>query len=704
MRRIAQTNFFPIVSEEDLLEKRKRHKEAYMKAIKEKLTLNICPVHLNHIGLPRSGKTSFRRRLLGDILNLIMASLRGESFQASTGLAEAGGQVFIRTMCTDIGTIQSKVWAMLQDFGEEVGMLNQFIYQVVFEAPTTTTTHSSTAAKIPPSPPPSQAIGGASGGSKPKRKAWKKGFMSRFHQPGGKAPSKKDLEETFSLISKVMEDKQWDKTKFLLEDLILLINTDTGGQAEFLELQASLVQGPSLNLLYMRLVDDLDSQFQTYYTNEEGVSTEKEDSSTTVKDVLFQALSSIACFSGSFPDSEDAGGDSTEDSLSARVSQSKAVFVGTHRDLVSEGEFRRKDQLLQSRILDTEFYERNIIEFASEDQLMLAVDNMRGGKEEIDQIRKTLERIIKRSFKKVPIPASWLMLNLCLRKTGLRTMSLRDCEELAKKLHISPKELQDALWFLHHHIGVLLYYPEIPSLRTTVICDIQVVFDSASNLIKYTFTFDKVGHRRSQQFRERAQFSLRDLKQASSEHTDDLLPLENLVDLLQNRNVLAVIPQTTSSRATAPLTPDPTYFMPCVLLSAKSNELVVANSSSDPPSLMLRYDCGYLPVGLFPALITNLVSQQREDWEMVAKGLRKNRVQFHVGVDYDTLTLISHPRFLEIALSRRSNFSDTPTQSLCAHVRSVVQSTLETVTSHLNYHFRMRYKFGFECPAHPGKP
>lgn len=87
---------------------------------------------------------------------------------------------------------------------------------------------------------------------------------------------------------------------------------------------------------------------------------------------------------------------------------------------------------------------------------------------------------------------------------------------------------------------------------------------------------------------------------------------------------------------------------------------------------------------------------------MIERGLRKNRVQFHVGDDYDTLTLISHPCYFEVVISRRQTFQ-TSTESLCTHVRGVIQSTLKTVTSNMNYYFSMKYKFGFECPTHPGR-
>ena len=634
---------------------------------------------------------------MGEILNILMAKEKGEKFQRSTGIAEAGGQVFIRSMCTSFGIIQSKVWDILKDFGEEASMLNQFIFQAVKESHSTASADSTPVKSVRPvRPSPSKPYVPAGGASfQPKRPKWK-GFLSLFDKKSsGKAPSKKDMEETFSVINEAMKDDEWDKVKYLLEDLIMLINTDTGGQGEFLDMQASLVLGPSLNLLYRRLVDDLDSLYKTYYTSEEGKSTEKEDSTTTVEETLFQTLASIACFGISFCD----GNDMTDDELPGH-SQSKAIFVGTHRDLVTEEEFKKKDQELQQKIRNTEFYGKGIIEFASEDQLMLAVDNMSGDQGEIDSSRKLLEKIIERSFKRVAIPASWLMLSLCIRKSGVRTMSLAECKKLGSKLRISAQDLQHALWFLHHYIGVLLHYPDIESLRDTVICDIQVVYDSASNLIKNTFTFDKVGHQISQQFREKAQFSLRDVKKATSGQTDDLLPLEKLVDLLEDRNVLTVIPPVASHGDSTPQ--ELTYFMPCVLHSAQADELVVSDHcDSDPPSLMLRFNCGYVPIGVFPAMITNLVSQHREDWKMIVKGLRKNRVQFNVGVD--RVTLIAHPRFLEIVVSKRASFA-TPTESLCSHVRSVVQSTLDTVTSHLNYHFRMQYKFGFECPIHPGRP
>ena len=74
-------------------------------------------------------------------------------------------------------------------------------------------------------------------------------------------------------------------------------------------------------------------------------------------------------------------------------------------------------------------------------------------------------------------------------------------------------------------------------------------------------------------------------------------------------------------------------------------------------------------------------------WEIIWDGLCKNRVQFHVGIekDQDTLTLLLHPQFIQISLSREheSEFC-VPTEEVCSGVRSKIKSTLRIVTSHMN--------------------
>ena len=129
------------------------------------------------------------------------------------------------------------------------------------------------------------------------------------------------------------------------------------------------------------------------------------------------------------------------------------------------------------------------------------------------------------------------MLSLCLRKRKEGVASLGSVLQLAADLHIPQREAMVALWFLHHYAGVLMYFPDLPELKDTVICNNQVVYDSATNLIVNTFKFSSVGKAASERFRKTGQFSLEDIKEATASISQNFIPLEKLVKLLEHINI-----------------------------------------------------------------------------------------------------------------------------------------------------------------------
>ena len=694
----------------------KHHRDAYKRAIKEMRKVVIRAVRLNYIGLPRSGKTYFRRRLMKEIKNILEAYRMGQKEQPSTGVAESVGQILVLTkMSHAICAIVSKEWTVLKDLSAESSMIIKLINNIITSKPASSGVprsvpsdqQESTSASFPQSVVgDSQSVLSDQQESTSVNSSQLLGDESSAASASPikvmKSVNEDDIGDNFlSLVSQAIEsDKDLHE---LLEDMILLINTDTGGQAEFLDLHSSLVDGPSLNLLFHKLTDDLDKVFETYYTDEDGKSTKKMNSTLTVEEVLFQALSSISCFGGCFH------GDKKETITPSSNSQSKVMFIGTHQDMInSDEEFQDKDKLLQDKILNTEFFNKDIVEYASPGQLMFPVNNQSGDENEMSLIRERLEEVIERSFEKIDIPVAWLVLSLYIRSKKWRTLSLVECEELAGKLNMSREDLQHALWFFHHCIGVHLYYPEI--LGDTLICDTQVVFDSATNLIRHTFN-DKVSERVRKEFKEKGQFSLKDFENACSDYTDDLIPSDKLVKLLEHLGFLTVIPSESQEDCIQ----DPTYFMPCVLKSARESELSVpCNSASDPAPLIIRFNCGYVPMGIFPAMITTLVSQQKQlRWKLIVQeGLWKNKVQFriHIGKSFNRVFLLSHPRFIQITFSPKEHSS---TESLCAHIRGVLINTLDSIMAkRLQNNFRcydytgkdhyQLYKFGFanECRDH----
>ena len=63
-------------------------------------------------------------------------------------------------------------------------------------------------------------------------------------------------------MSSAMSSSDWESPKCELEDIILLSSADTGGHAEFLDMHPALINGPSFNLLFSRLTDELDEPFK----------------------------------------------------------------------------------------------------------------------------------------------------------------------------------------------------------------------------------------------------------------------------------------------------------------------------------------------------------------------------------------------------------------------------------------------------------
>ena len=68
---------------------------------------------------------------------------------------------------------------------------------------------------------------------------------------------------------------------------------------------------------------------------------------------------------------------------------------------------------------------------------------------------------------------------------------------------MSAEEIKVALWFLHHHAGVLMHFPDVPQLNDLVILDNQVVYDSITKLILKVMTFEYVGQACVQRYLEK---------------------------------------------------------------------------------------------------------------------------------------------------------------------------------------------------------
>ena len=655
------------------------------------------------LGAPRLGKTTARRRITGEIADI---SSSGEAVQPSTGVAESAQSVVIRNLSSTTALVTPSDWLATEDLLDEVRMFLQILHshssekaanpkpssdvsrvqasipeametQVAADTPVTVNQPTPTRPEgvLPVSLPPKQSSGSQSIG------------VSEFE----------------GLIRKALGPKHLKGIQHSFRDTAYIKMEDTGGQPEFMDMLPALTIGPALYLLFCKLVDDLQSRYAVSYVSQTGESTTPLMSTYTVEEVLLSALASVSCMKSYSRGDESTS--ATEDELLASCNTSVAYILGTHKDLVSEKQIGEFDDKLQHSIRSTEFFRDGLVQFSSEDRMVLPIDNMYGGESEVKRVRKFLEEGVKHHFKKLSIPAAWLVLSLCLRKREERTASLQSVLQLAGDLGIPEKEAKLALWFLHHYAGVLMYFPKLEELKDTVICDTQVVYDSATNLIVNTFKFGRVGKAASERFQKTGQFSLEDIRGATASVSGDYIPLQKLVKLLEHLNIIAPITPSTACQSTSSCSSKVTYFMPCVLQNATREELNQwwdGNSSPlSPAPLFICYKCGFVPIGVFPAMIAQLVGI--DSLELIIKDIKKNRVQFQmVGGDYDTVTLISQPKYYAVHITRES-LAESPAHEVCSKVRAVVESTLKTVTSRMNYSFTAEHQLAFECPSHPGR-
>ena len=718
---------------------------AYNQILATHGSLDILYLNMLFVGPSRLGKTTARRRLTGEIIDIDSA---GESEQISTGVVETGHSIVVRNISHTTAVVMPSEWFATKDLTHEARILLQFFHlknpsqisgindQEVIDTNSNTPLEADQEvidvdSNSPPqvdivadhnSPPQAEHSGNYYLTASRFLKSIKRNVANFFRKHFGirrrvtginlnmeeerinddkevNTDLKENLVMTDNEIFDFFQDAvttDWEEVKFLLENTALLNMSDTGGQPEFMDMLPALVIGPALYLLFCKLTQDLQSSYNVSYLSPSGESTTPVESTYTVEEAIFQALSAIACLKS---ERKEEGNNLFSDLMASP--QSKAFIVATHKDLVSEEHITNFDAKLQKRIRATDFYREGLVQFSSDNRLILAIDNKSGGAEEVNILRKFFEEHIQKHYRKIKIPAAWLVLSLYLRKQEKRTVSIEDCFVWSQKLNMSTEETKLALWFLHHRARTLMYFPNLPELQDTIITDVQIVYDSVSNLIVNTFRFGNVEKAASEWFRETGQFSLEDIRRATADISGDYIPLLQLVKLLEHLNIIAIIkwPEPDQSQGSHAKSSKVVYFMPCVLQNALNKDLLIFEEDDSnsllPASLMIRYESGFVPLGLFPAAIANLVGN--DSFTLVIKGIKKNRVQFRFGADRDKVTFISRPHYYEIHITRPAA-AVTKTHEVCSAVREIIESAIKTVTPRMNYAFTVSYQLAFECP------
>ena len=137
------------------------------------------------------------------------------------------------------------------------------------------------------------------------------------------------------------------------------------------------------------------------------------------------------------------------------------------------------------------------------------------------------------------------------------------------------------------------------------------------------------------------------------EREGDPLNSKRLVALLKHLYIVAGPMKTKVGRKNVNY-----YFMPCALKPADV-EKEERDKSLSPSPLLICFECGYTPVGVFCCLVVYLLDQKTDQvlqWKLTGNDQYRNRISFEVGQYYDTVILISRATYLEVWVQQDQRF------------------------------------------------
>ena len=551
----------------------------------EENVIDILIAKVIFLGPPGRGKTITRRRLFGEIKNIL--NEKGE--EPSTGVIDAHTYVIKESTNRTTGILSCDNWMCITGLKDEKQLLCKLCDWALSSILAASNSSFS-----------EEDLNTPTGMKLVKDKKMVKDVMktSRRH------------EDTLDVVDAIDIETMNELPKSFQNSCIVYMQ-DTGGQPELMDMLPALTIGPALYLLFCRLNDKLNDTFEVRY-RDPTFADKGGKSKLSLSDYILTIFSSIFCVHQAEQNRElDLKQDYSimnKKELLSKSSKTIAYIIGTYKDEVREDEIQKFDKELQEIIRKTKFFEEGLIKFKSqeEDVLVYPIDNYSGNVDEILKLQQFLENALKKDFEKVKIPACWLAFSLTLRSKKENILPLTDCISCGSTCHMSEENTKLALWFFHHCAGILMHFPEVKDLEDIVIVDMQVIYDSITRLIHLTLKKkDGTNLFHADDFQNNGILTFELLKK-----TCGSIEPQPFLALLKHFNVLAPMskPEISSS---SPHDED-MYFMPCILNSVSDQDLDDFKKKHSCPivsSLRLFYASGFVPIGIFSALIARLAGE-----------------------------------------------------------------------------------------------
>ena len=372
------------------------------------------------------------------------------------------------------------------------------------------------------------------------------------------------------------------------------------------------------------------------------------------------------------------------------TSTSYQCFVGTHADKVGKKEI----QAIESKLKHTaDELKCSKLLWELNKKVLFPVDNTTAGGENEDPIAsiiRTRIQLLVENSNIYEVPITWFIFLLEMQRicaeNNISFLSYMEAVKICKSGNLSQdeREVQNSLLFFHH-MGIILYFHEVPGMRQYVIINHQWLFEKLTCLVNLTFERKGFDLDAITKFKNEGLLSISLIEQIN---LDADINTEYFVALLQYLKVVARIDEEK-------------YFMPCVLHSFKSitSNILDQLGKIQYTELLVHFVNNPLPQGFFCCLVVEICQNLPKHWLLPLHSTEQkqhtynNLITFYTSDTGHSVSLIDEIGYLKIQIRHKKN-----SPPIHYDVRLFLSKSFDQVCTDLQLdNEKLRYGFLCKC-------
>ena len=488
---------------------------------------------------------------------------------------------------------------------------------------------------------------------------------------------------------------------------------DTGGQVEFQESLALLINGSSVFFFVLKVnVDFCEKTTIRYRSHTSGKIFNEYESTISTEDALIQFLSSVSAVAVNGDSAVTTENHESQEGCAFQSHKPIVFIVGTHIDLLEStaDSIAKMNESLHNVIQKYDF--SDVVRYADSysSKVMFTVDNTCEEDQNFKILRSAVDSYIgERHEFTVVCPVKQLLFCLELQNVKKTFLSIDEFKLLASKFSIAPNEICRLLHFLHFRIGIVQHY-DVDKLANIVIKEPQVFFNKVTDLLVKTFLSSSAVNRGEQtSFSQKGILEASTIKNIIGKH-DNISPEQFLAFII---NLHLAVPFIDESGRHKCFIPSVLNHIPPVLNHITPSACGPGETKILP--LSICFGLGHCPYGVFGLLISHLLKSEKNreiTFTLSEDKIYQDQVSFLVYSkdDIDEISIKRHPSHIEVTMFLEESSSDQESQpqlaprsitpaALCTTVLSILEHYLQRSLKTLRYdNNKVRPRYCLTCP------